>query len=64
MTDHFTLIQGVHCDDELQLWGFGSDPEQSWNVRKRADNRGQLAMVDDVLGRLRPEGFVEGDWIQ
>lgn len=61
VTDHLALVQRVQSNDDFQSGNFGSDLEQSRDVWQGANNAGKLAVVDDELGRLRPERLVESD---
>lgn len=56
---HLTGIEGVQGDDELEAGHAGRKLQESGDVRERADDGSQLAVVDDVLGRLGSESLVE-----
>lgn len=57
-------VKRVEGNDELEGRQAGSELQQDGDVRKRAGDAGELGMVDDVFGRVRAEGLVEGDAVE
>jgi hypothetical protein len=54
-----TLLKRIERHDELQTGKSRRHLEKNRDVRKRADNAGDLGMVDDVFRCIGAESFVE-----